>query len=171
VQREGLAADDVLVVGFGNDLAGDDGCGPAVVAQLRLAPPAPGLRVVDGGTDSLDLTSLWAGEPEVWLVDADQRGDPPGTVHRLEHASLAALPQRHTSAHRLSLPESLRCIVHAWPEMAGIRYRLWGIEPARLDPGEGLSDPVARAVGVVAGEIRRAAHSIARGRAREVSRE
>jgi hydrogenase maturation protease len=150
-RRLGLGA--VLVVGFGNGLAGDDGCGPAVIARLRRRAATVGLRAADGGTDSLRLVSLWRGEAEVWLVDCLRRGAPPGTVHRLEHAALLELPQPHASAHQLSLPENLRAIAHAWPEMARVRYRLWGIEPARLAPGEGLSEEVERATDAVADEI------------------
>jgi hydrogenase maturation protease len=145
----------VLAVGFGNTLAGDDGCGPAVIARLRRATLPPGLRVEDGHTDSLRLPRLWRGEREVWLVDALVRGAPPGTVHRLGHAEVTAIPQRHGTAHQLSLPESLRWIALAHPEMGSVRYRLWGIEPERLTLGQSLSEPVVDGVHEVAGEILR----------------
>ena len=142
------------MVGFGNDLVGDDGCGLAVVRRLR--DPA-GPRAEEGHSDSLRLPSLWAGEDEVWLIDALVRGAAPGTVHRLTHEELLAVSQRHGTAHQLSLPESLRWIAHAYPEMARVRYRLWGIEPKSLALEEGLSPAVAAAVEVVAEEIRREA--------------
>jgi hydrogenase maturation protease len=88
-------------------------------------------------------------------VDALVRGAAPGTVHRLSHDELLAVPQRHGTAHQLSLPESLRWIAHAYPEMAGVRYRMWGIEPARLSLEEGLSPAVEAAVEAVCEEIRR----------------
>jgi hydrogenase maturation protease len=142
------------VVGFGNDLVGDDGCGLAVVRRLR-GPGVP--RVEEGHSDSLRLPSLWAGEDEIWLVDALVRGAAPGTVHRLSHDELMRVPQRHGTAHQLSLPESLRWIAHSFPEMARVRYRMWGIEPASLALGEGLSPAVEAAVEDVCGEIQREA--------------
>jgi len=142
-----------MVVGFGNDLVGDDGCGLAVIGRLRQQALARGLRVEEGHSDSLRLASLWRGEAEVWLVDALVRGGAPGSVHRLAHEELVAIPQRHATAHRLSLPESLRWIAHAYPQMVGVRYRLWGIEPERLTLGEGLSAAVERAVESVVDEI------------------
>jgi len=162
----------VLVVGFGNDLVGDDGAGLAVVRRLGGAPrpsgpssagPSPSfplaLRAVEGHSDSLRLPALWNGEPDVWLVDALLRGAAPGTVHRLSHEEILAVPQRHGTAHQLSLPESLRWIAHAHPEMAPVRYRLWGIEPGRLTLGEGLTPEVEAVVETVCEEIRReAAH-------------
>ena len=152
----------VLVVGFGNDLVGDDGAGLAVVRRLAGATDPPGrrspapsrLRAAEGHSDSLRLPDLWEGEPDIWLVDALVRGAPPGTVHRLTHDELLAVPQRHGTAHQLSLPESLRWIAHAHPQMASVRYRLWGIEPGRLTLGEGLTPEVEAAVEAVCDEIR-----------------
>jgi hydrogenase maturation protease len=122
-----------------------------VVRRLR---DGGGLRAEEGDADTLRLPSLWRGEGQVWLVDALVRGAPPGTVHRLLHEELLAVPQRHGTAHQLSLPESLRWIALAYPEMAAVRYRLWGIEPSRLALEEGLSPEVAAAVEVVCEEIR-----------------
>jgi len=136
----------ILVVGFGNSLAGDDGAGPAVVGRLDSAGPPPVARTVEAGTDALDLAGLWRGEAQVWMVDAVLRGAAPGTIHRLEHEEVLAVPQRHATVHHLSLPECLRWLALAEPAMAPVRYRLYGIEPGRLGLGEDLSPAVARAV-------------------------
>jgi hydrogenase maturation protease len=111
-------------------------------------------RAEEGDSDSLRLPRLWEGEDEVWLVDALVRGSAPGTVHRLSHEELLRVRQRHGTAHRLSLPESLRWIALAYPEMARVRYRLWGIEPLRLELVVGLSLAVTRAVDLVVEEMR-----------------
>jgi len=142
----------ILAVGLGNALMGDDGCGEAVVALLRRQPAPPGFRAVAGGTDVSRLRSVWSGEPEVWLIDAFERGHAPGTVLRLGHAGLRSLGQHHEGAHALSVPECLRWLALGDPELAAVRFRLWGIEPLRIAPGP-LSDPVARAVVRVAAEI------------------
>jgi hypothetical protein len=62
-------------------------------------------------------------------------------------------PQRHATVHHLSLAEGLRWIVHGCPAMAGVRFRLWGVEPESVEPVEALSPVVARAVGAMAREI------------------
>jgi hydrogenase maturation protease len=122
---------------------------------VRRLQAAGGVRAVEGHSDALRLPSLWRGEPQVWLVDALVRGAPAGTVHRLSHEEVLAVPQRHGTVHQLSLPESLRLIGHAHPEMAGVRYRLWGIEPGPMRLEEGLSPEVGAAVEAVSAEIRR----------------
>lgn len=144
----------ILVVGFGNTLQGDDGAGPAVIARLRELGVPTGASAEDGGSDSLRLPGLWHGEEEIWLVDAVRSGASPGTVHRVEHAILLDVAQRHATVHHLSLPESLRWIALAYPEMAAVRYRLWGIEVGRVGVGEELTARVRQAVDLVAKEIR-----------------
>jgi hydrogenase maturation protease len=136
----------VLVVGFGNALVADDGIGPAVIECLRRRGLPEGVRAEEGGQDALCLAGLWQGEPEIWLVDALLRGASPGSIHCLAHDVVLALPQRHGTAHQLSLPECLRWLAQGYPEMASVRYRLWGIEPFRIDLREGLSQPVLDAV-------------------------
>ena len=143
----------ILVVGFGNTLMGDDGAGPMVIRELAKRPLPPNLRVVECGSDSLVLPSLWENEREIWLVDALVRRDSPGTIHTLNHEQVMSIPQRHATVHHLSLPEGLRWINLAYPEMTDIKYRLWGIEPLGLDLGERLSPDVHAAVTKVAEQI------------------
>ena len=143
----------VLVVGFGNPLMADDGAGPEVVRRLSAGHLPAGVRVEDGGADSLRLPGLWQGEADVWLVDAVTVGGGPGSIVRLGHDEVLAVPQRHATAHALSLPEGLRWIALSYPEMAAVRYRLWGIVARRLSLVSGLSDEVGAAVERVVLEI------------------
>lgn len=147
---------EVLVIGFGNELMGDDGAGPAAVRELSGQALAAGARVEDGGTDALTLPGWWRGEREVWIIDAVRSEQPPGTIHRLDHAAILCLSSPSSSCHHLSLPECLRWIVHAYPQMGAVRYRMWGIEAASVTPGAGLSAPVAGAVAQVTVEVRAA---------------
>jgi hydrogenase maturation protease len=143
----------VLVVGLGNPLMADDGVGIAVAERLLSLEVPAGARVEVGDTDSLRLLSLWKGEEEIWLVDAILRDTQPGTVHRMSHDEILSIPQRHAAAHFLSLPESLRWIAAATPDMARVRYRLWGIEPESIALSPGLTPRVATAAEAVAAEI------------------
>jgi hydrogenase maturation protease len=115
----------VLIVGFGNPLMADDGAGPALVTALRSRPLPTSVRVEDGGSDATRLAGLWRGEGEIWLVDAVVAGAPAGTIHRRGHDDVLSVPQRHATAHALSLPESLRWLAVAYPAPAAVR-RLWG---------------------------------------------
>jgi hydrogenase maturation protease len=146
----------VLIVGFGNPLVADDGAGPRVIELLSESGLPAGVRAEDGGSDSLCLASLWQGEDRVWLIDAVKAGGAPGTIHRLSHAQVMAETQRHATVHQLSLPESLRWLAITYPELGGVRYRLWGIEVERLGLEPGLSPAVAAAARTLVVEITRA---------------
>lgn len=143
----------VLVVGLGNSLMADDGAGIAVAELLRARDLPGDARAEVGDTDSLRILSLWQGEPEIWLVDALLQGSPPGTIHRLSHEAVLSIPQPHAAAHYLSLPESLRWIAAARPEMKDVRYRLYGIEPEIVEMKPGLSEHVGEAAEALAGEL------------------
>ena len=136
----------ILVVGFGNPLMADDGAGSEVVRRLEAGPLPASVRVEDGGADSLRLPGLWRGEAEVWLVDAVAGGGEPGSIVRLAHEEVLSVPQRHATAHALSLPDGLRWISLSYPEMAAVRYRFWGIVARHLSLLSGLSEEVAVAV-------------------------
>ena len=148
-----MAPATILVVGFGNTLMGDDGAGPGVIRKLAERALPSHLRVVECGSDSLILPSFWQGEEQIWMVDALVRRDSPGTIHTLGHDEVMSIPQRHATVHHLSLPEGLRWINLTYPDMQGVTYRLWGVEPSGLDLGEQLSPSVQKAVSVVAERI------------------
>jgi hydrogenase maturation protease len=134
----------LLIVGLGNPLMGDDGIGAAVVDELLQRGLPPGVRA-GVAPDVLHLPSLWGRERNVWLVDAMIAGGPPGTIHVLEHDQILELDDHHGSAHQLSLPESLRWLIHGCPELARVRFRLWGVEPEALGAVSGLTSRVAAA--------------------------
>ncbi len=143
----------VLIVGFGNRLMADDGAGPELVRRLTLSQLPSGVRAEDGGSDALRLPSFWRGEPAVWIVDAVTGGGVPGEIVRLDHAEVLAVPQRHATAHALSLPEALRWIALSYPEMAAVRYRFWGVVARELALRAGLSVEVERGMARVTEEI------------------
>jgi hydrogenase maturation protease len=145
----------ILIVGYGNTLMADDGAGPEVVRRLRAGLLPARVRVEDGGADSLRLPGLWCGEAEVWLVDAVAGGGEPGSIIRLGHEEVLAVPQRHATAHALSLPEGLRWITLSFPEMTAVRYRFWGIVVRHLSLLSGLSEEVGAAVDRVVSDILR----------------
>jgi len=144
---------EILIVGLGNPLMGDDGIGHAVVERLERIGPPPGVRVGALAGDVLGLADLWAGEPNVWLVDAVEGGSTAGCLQVIEDKDLLALPAGDLSIHHLSVSETLRWLLHGRPEMAAIRFRLYGIEIGALWPELGLSSVVEKAVDRLADEL------------------
>jgi len=83
----------VLVAGIGNIFFADDGFGVEVAHRLLEAGPPPGVTVVDYGIRGVHLAyDLLNGWDTVILVDAVDRGGPPGTVHVLDITAARTAP-------------------------------------------------------------------------------
>lgn len=83
---------EVLIIGCGNLLRGDDGVGPILVRHLWERGVPDGARLVDGGTAGMDVAFQMRGAQRVVIVDAAATGAAPGTVYRVPGAELAELP-------------------------------------------------------------------------------
>ena len=99
---------DVLVLGLGNILCGDDGAGVVAVHRVRreLELP-PSVRVVDGGTLGLDLLALVAASDRVILVDAVRAEGPSGTLVRLAGDEVAQAVYERLSPHQIGVADLL----------------------------------------------------------------
>ena len=76
----------VLVAGVGNVFLSDDGFGVEVVRRLAGRALPADVELVDVGLRARDLAyRLLDGYRALVLVDATQRGQPPGTLYTLEH--------------------------------------------------------------------------------------
>jgi hydrogenase maturation protease len=142
---------NILVAGLGNIFLGDDGFGVEVVRKLSEHTLPAEVRVVDIGIRSFDLAfALHDGADLTILVDATQRGNPPGTLYTIE-INTKDLGSRQTPAvdgHRLDPMQVLKMAKGMDGELG--RILLVGCEPATFGPEEegqmGLSPPVAAAV-------------------------
>ena len=101
-------ATELLVLGLGNVLLGDDGLGAAAVSRLERQYHIPmGVRVEDGGTLGLALLGLLAESDNVILVDAVRAEGPPGTLVRLDGEDVAAAIRERLSPHQVGVADLL----------------------------------------------------------------
>jgi hydrogenase maturation protease len=133
-----------LVLGLGNELAGDDAVG-LLVARALLVELDGVADVVESSASGLALLEVLAGYDRAVIVDAILTGrDPPGTITEMgmDEVGRVLAP----SAHQAGLPE-----------LAAVASRLGLGFPSRtvvlavevVDPytlGAGLSEPVAEAL-------------------------
>jgi hydrogenase maturation protease len=134
----------VLVAGIGNVFLGDDGFGVEVARQLTQAPLPAGAEVTDVGIRALHLAFALLDRPELLVVvDACNRGGPPGTVYVIE-PEVTNSPGDVADAHGMSLP----AVFAALRGLGGTppRTLLVGCEPAFVGEGMGLTPPVAQAL-------------------------
>ncbi|MEW6218694.1 MAG: HyaD/HybD family hydrogenase maturation endopeptidase [Thermodesulfobacteriota bacterium] len=135
----------VLVLGVGNVLLTDEGVGVHAVEALErryLCPP--GVAILDGGTAGLELLGHIRLQDQLILIDALTGGEPPGTVTRLAGEAVPKVFLTRISPHQLGISDVLAAATLAG-ELPG-RIVLFGVEPADLSPGLGLSPPVLAAM-------------------------
>ncbi|WP_214370319.1 hydrogenase maturation protease [Pseudonocardia sp. H11422] len=146
----------VLVAGVGNVFLSDDGFGVEVVRRLLARGGLPdGVEVADFGIRGMHLAyQLLDGYDGLLLVDTHQRGGAPGTVYRLEHDLDAPRDDTEPGAaldgHGMD-PATVLALLAELAVANGVarpvhRVLVVGCEPAVLDEGMGLSEPVAAAV-------------------------
>lgn len=152
----------VLVLGIGNVLMGDEGVGVHVLRALELAPPIPGVRLLDGGTGGVNLLTEFDGIAAVLLVDATYDGRPAGTLTHLRPARIAELP-RGLGAHDFGLKDlfaAAALLGHA-PELHLYTLSIDGIRPmcTQLSPALAASvPPAAREIHGAAATLSRSLH-------------
>ena len=147
---------ELLVVGCGNILRGDDAVGPRLIRHLWDYGVPDGVRLVDGGTAGMDVSFQMQGAKQVVIVDASSTGTAPGTVFRVPGADLEELPPA-SGLHTHSFRWDHALAFSRW--LLGPRcpteVTVFLIEAADLTPGEDLSPPVLDAMRDVARLLRR----------------
>jgi len=144
----------VLVAGVGNIFLGDDGFGVEVAHRLSTLDLPDSVTVTDYGIRGMHLAyDLAGGEHELTiLIDATARGEPPGTVYVIELDPTD--PGEHPpllDAHGMQ-PDVVLGLVRVLGADPG-RVLLVGCEPASLDEGMRLSEPVTAAVGTAVAAV------------------
>jgi hydrogenase maturation protease len=133
---------DLLVLGLGNVLCGDDGVGVLAAQAIARGYKIPErVRVLDGGTLGLSLLPYFETAKEAILVDAVRTGEPPGTPVRLEGDDVLAIARQRLSVHQIGVADLLDAarLRGAYPE----RVVLLGVVPESIDLGLELTPAVA----------------------------
>jgi len=151
VAPENRQGSDLLILGLGNPLMGDDGLGGEVVRRLSQRERPIGVRIEEAGTPGLALLDLWDGWSRVWLVDAVEMGLAPGAWRCFEPLPVARLDEVCLSAHGGSL-ESVLCLARELDPLP-LELLLFAVQPERVSAGVGLSDVVAAAAETLREEI------------------
>ena len=146
----------MLIAGIGNIFLGDDGFGPEVAKRLAAASLPGWVRVADYGISGMHLAyDLADGYDAAILIDAAPRGDKPGSVSVLdvaaEHRPDAGPADEPIGASRLfdahgMQPDVVLAVLDMLGEARPARILVVGCEPASVDYGMELSEPVGNAV-------------------------
>ena len=140
-----------LVAGIGNIFLSDDGFGSEVARRLLLEEMPEGVKVADFGIRGIHLAyELLDGYDTAIFIDATQQGGEPGTIYVIE-PDVDAIETANglaeagiMDAHGMD-PASVLAILRSLG--GGVdRLLIVGCEPADVEDGMGLSEPVSKAV-------------------------
>jgi hydrogenase maturation protease len=141
---------DVLILGIGNVLMGDEGIGVHVVRYLEERDLPDGVICLDGGTGSLTLLEPMQNAGRVVLVDATIDGSAPGTVRRLQPQFSSDYP-RTLAAHDIGLKDLLDAF-YLLGEKIDVTLFAVSIEPPQ-DTTLDLTEALAEAIPEIARQV------------------
>ena len=146
---------NILVLGIGQSLRGDDSIGLEAVRRWQADFPetAGRVRVELCELPGLGLLNLLEGMQAAIIVDALHTATVPGTLYRLDPEDLAAFTTGTGSAHGWGVAVTLSMGRSLYPALAKCRVTLIGIAGGQFDMGAGLSPAVQAALGKAAAMI------------------
>jgi len=138
----------VLVLGVGNDMMGDEGIGVRVARELIEGYVFPAeVEVVDGGVGGMSLMPLIRAAGEVVIVDAVDASAKAGSIFMFNSEELEMDDAPRLSVHDTGIVEVIRT---AALMNEGLSATIIGVQPKKMDEfGADLSRPVARKMGRV----------------------
>ena len=132
------------VLGVGNDLAADDGVGPAVLEALGRSALPPGVETATVGADALGVLAYLEEPGGVIIIDAVRMGAAPGTVVAFSAKSAnTKIAANAWSLHGIGLSHALELAARL--ELPA-DVTIVGIEPESVEPGRPMSPCITRAV-------------------------
>lgn len=140
------ASDRVAIVGIGSELRGDDAVGLALVRRLDATTER--VTVVEGGVAPENHTGVIRRFDPDWivLVDAVAFGAEPGSGDWIDLENLGG---ESFSSHK-STPAMLQTFLE---RTTGAEVVLFGVQPATVGQGQGVSTSVAQRLDVLAGRL------------------
>lgn len=143
-----MSEPNILVLGVGNLVMGDDGVGVRVVQRLQSEYRMPvHVEIMDGGTLGLDILPRLDGVGRLLMVDAVETGHGPGTCVRLAGEEIPLVLENRISPHQMGIRDLLgvaRLIGNLPQEIV-----LIGVQPGNIEMGTELTPDVEAKVDVM----------------------
>lgn len=158
---------ELLILGLGNVLFGDDGLGIVAVELMKELYEIPdGVLVADGGTLGLSLLPLLQQSRRVLIVDAIRCPDvAPGGLVRLDGAEVAAAVRDRLSPHQVGVADLLDAarLLGGYP----VAVTLLGLVPEAMEwsvaRSKAVSDKIDMLVEAIVHEVQRLGYAMVRG--------
>ena len=133
---------NIIIVGVGNRLLGDESIGPHVIDKLLQMHIPSNVEVIDCGCDLLSLIPYLNKSQKIIIIDAIRAGGKPGEIYRFDYSKLATTKDETQSGHQIGTIDVLRLLKSVYPVLADSEITVIGMEPKTLELGNNLSKEV-----------------------------
>ncbi len=130
---------DILILGIGNFLMGDEGVGVHAIKMLEKEKLPPRVELLDGGTGGFHLMGHLESHAIVIMIDATMDGKHPGTISLIKPKFASDFPAA-LSAHDIGLKDLIESLIvlDKLPEIHLFTISIKEIQPMQIT----LSDKV-----------------------------
>jgi len=133
--------DRKAIIGIGNDLRGDDGIGPLIIARLKHEPfySEQGIDLLDVGPGPLSALPFVESHKHNLILDCALFGKEPGYFTFIKPGDIPGQEVSFTSVHGFSARELVRMGLELYPEQ---EITILGVQPKAMVLGTPISDAV-----------------------------
>jgi hydrogenase maturation protease len=134
---------EILVLGIGNILLGDEGVGVHAIRMLENKTYPGHISFLDGGTGGFHLLSVFQQYKKIIMIDATLDGKKPGNVTLLKPKYAKDFPQT-LSAHDIGLRDLVNssALLGFYPEIYLITVSITDNQPLEMELSQLVSDSI-----------------------------
>lgn len=138
---------EILVMGVGNYLMGDEGIGVHIAHQMEKMDLPVYLDVLDGGTGGFLLMNYFDEYPNIIFVDATMDGKPAGSVSVLEPKFASDFPNA-LSVHDVGLKDMIEAVylMEKVPKMFLVTISIGEIRPMTMELEEAVEAAIPKVI-------------------------
>lgn len=124
-----LIIKNTVIIGIGNILLQDDGVGVHVIKQLENDKSLSTIKLVDGGTSTLDMLGYFLDYKKVVVIDCLRAGLKPGTIYKIKPEDIKSYKKENLSIHDVQILDVVEManMMGKYPEVV-----IFGIEPEKI---------------------------------------
>ena len=132
----------ITIIGLGNILLKDEGVGVWIARELEKRNLPQSIKIIDGGTASLDIFLSMKNIYKLIIIDALKGGGKPGSIYRLYTRDLLDTSESCVSLHQMSVLDTMSIvkIIRDIP----LETVIIGVEPKEIDWGLGVTSDIKR---------------------------
>ncbi|WP_256760339.1 HyaD/HybD family hydrogenase maturation endopeptidase [Cohnella sp. WQ 127256] len=132
----------ITVIGIGNTLYSDEGVGIHVLPLLEeRMQHYKNVEIIEGATDGMRLLGPVEDTDHLIILDAINGGEAPGTIYSVYDEAIPAFYGIKMSVHQVGFQEVL--FASRIRERVPAHMAMFGVQPASLEFGIGLSETVS----------------------------